>query len=287
MSVRTTLFSAAFLAAAASAAAASAHEGPAIEIRDAVAQVEVIPENRTDIAVQVDQGHSFLPGVRIERHGDKWLVDGGVDGRRLGCYAYGLHMSQGDTRIRVAGRELRLRDAPHITLHVPLNARLAAGGAVFGEVRDLQSLDLALQGCGDWRLNSVKGPLSLAMAGSGDVHGADAGAVKASIAGSGDLNLEAANGGAEISVAGSGDVRIHHLDGPLRATVRGSGDIRIAEGRAPSVEVNVAGSGDVTFGGEAGSVQAAVAGSGDVRIHRATGPVSKAVSGSGEISVGH
>ena len=263
---------------------------PSVEIRNAVATVEVLAENRSDIAVTLSQGSSNLPPVRIEHQGGHWVLDGGVGEGRTSCLGNTLWFgssSVGGQRVRVRGlTTVRLRDAPHIVVHMPLDVRLAADGAVFGTVSPSASLGLSARGCGDWRLGEVRGDAELSMNGSGDVRGEGAGRVKGAIVGSGDLSLTEARGGADLSVNGSGDVHLARVEGPVRASVAGSGDIRIADGHAPQIQVSLNGSGDFTFGGAAGSVQAATAGSGDIRIHSATGPVSSSKAGSGDITIG-
>ena len=66
----------------------------------------------------------------------------------------------------------------------------------------------------------------------------------------------------------------------------GSGDVDIGGGQAPSMNVSVAGSGDINFRGSAGSVKARIAGSGDVRVKSVSGPVQKTVLGSGSVIIG-
>jgi len=52
------------------------------------------------------------------------------------------------------------------------------------------------------------------------------------------------------------------------------------------LEVNIAGSGDVRFGGEAKSLEVKIVGSGDVRVKTVSGNISKSVMGSGNVLVG-
>jgi hypothetical protein len=76
------------------------------------------------------------------------------------------------------------------------------------------------------------------------------------------------------------------VEGPLIARVAGSGDVVVRAGRAAQLNVSVAGSGAVRFGGDGGGVTASVTGSGHISIAHARGPVSKRVFGAGEIAVG-
>ena len=309
--------------AAAMAASAQAQPAPDLQVDHAAARLVVIAEPRRDIEVTVQHGPSRLPPLTIRRQGDHLIVDGGLQrpggGLSISCVGgytinnapfaiFGHPVTHArDTRAVVVpgvGR-VELADLPVVTAHVPLDAHLAASGAVWGEVGRTRSLALATSGCGDWRAGPVAGALSVDGVGSGDVQASDAGAVRARLAGSGDISVGRIAGAAEIALngsgdveaasvagplavalAGSGDVSIGAVSGPVRAQIASSGDVRIRDGRAPEVQVNVSGSGDFDFKGQAGRLTAAVAGSGDVYVARVDGLVSKSVVGSGEVRVG-
>ena len=66
----------------------------------------------------------------------------------------------------------------------------------------------------------------------------------------------------------------------------GSGDVKVAGGRASTMKVTVAGSGDVDFRGAADSLRARMAGSGDIRAKQVTGEISKTIMGSGGVTIG-
>lgn len=91
-----------------------------------------------------------------------------------------------------------------------------------------------------------------------------------------------------ITVSGSGNVEIEDAFNEmqdLKLTVSGSGNISLA-GSAQSVEVNVAGSGDVKAPDlNAETAKVRVAGSGDVRLG-AIGQLTASVAGSGDVRVG-
>jgi Putative auto-transporter adhesin, head GIN domain len=69
--------------------------------------------------------------------------------------------------------------------------------------------------------------------------------------------------------------------------VMGSGDVKIASGHASTMNVGIAGSGNVDFRGAAETLTARIAGSGDVRAKQVTGSVSKTVMGSGGVTIGN
>ncbi|MDB5480170.1 MAG: hypothetical protein JWO83_1223 [Caulobacteraceae bacterium] len=270
------------VAAMASLAAGAAPAAPSVEIRHAVARVTIVPEARSNVAVFVTRTNARLP-LRITREGDRVVVDGGLGWRNINCHNVFGRPAASVSGIGAIGYD----DMPQVVVRMPLRATAAAGGAVFGVVGPGAGLDLSNAGCGDWKVADQNGPLRVSIAGSGDVRTGSVAAADVHVSGSADVNMRAARGGLTASVTGSGDITAARVDGPLRVRVGGSGDVRIKDGAVTDMNVSVAGSGDVRFGGVAQSLEANVAGSGDVSAARVTGPVSKHVAGSGDVSVGH
>ena len=305
------------LAAAAPAFSAPASASPGVTVRNAAARMVVIPEARSDVRVDVQRGaDGRLPMPVVHREGDRLVVDGGLQGRVGGCGAFGVDWRVFDRRgsepnphvqrvmVRGVG-PLTLDRLPVITAHVPMRTSLAVGDAVFGRVGPTEALALANNGCGDWILADVAGPLEVAVHGSGDIHAGRAGVLHAALSGSGDLSTEDVEGeaavvthgssdtklgrvgrGLSLELAGSGDVDAAEVDGPIASHQSGSGDVEIRGGRSPNVSVATSGSGDFSFKGQAGAVSVQSSGSGDIAIAHASGPVSKSHSGSGDIDIG-
>lgn len=263
-------------------AAGAAQAAPSVQIKDAVARVVVVPENRTDILVEFKSKNASLP-LTIRTEGDKTIVDGGLKWNKgLNCNSI-----NGKTTVHVNGvGQVDWDDMPQIIIHTPMDVEVGAAGAVFGSVGRSNSLKLGNAGCGDWTVANVEGALKISEAGSGDVKAGSAGSAQIKVAGSGDIDTQGISGDAEVSIAGSGDVEIAWLTGSLGAKIAGSGDIVVNGGRAKAVAASIAGSGDVKFNGEAGSVSAKIAGSGDVRLLKVSGPIAKSVVGSGSVYVG-
>ena len=289
--------SAIIAAVAAMAAPAFAKDGPEVEIDHAVARVAVIVEDRADIAVEVEQGTSGLPAIQVTRVGNEVRIDGGL--RRRGflnrrdsiqeCRSGPDNAARpGDgasVEVRDHGR-INISDAPLIVIRTPRQVNVSASGAVFGSVgRGASSVDLGASGCGYWNVANTEGPVSLSIAGSGDMRAGTSASLDISIAGSG-----SASGGVtrdlDVSITGSGDVAVARIDGPMDVSIAGSGDVVVRDGTSPEVSISIMGSGDVTFGGVAGDVDVSMAGGGDVTIARATGAVSRSIAGSGDIRIG-
>lgn len=267
-----------------------------LQIEHAAARVIVIPEARADVQVTIAQGAARLPQLQVRRRGAGVVIDGGLKRRINGCNGGSWPQFWGgrdesrsgpnDQSVQVDGvGRVRIADLPVITARVPLNADVAAAGAVWGRIGRTQNLDLAAAGCGGWTVEST-GRLDLSAAGSGDINVASARVAEIALAGSGDVRLGPVAGDLEASIAGSGDIRAASVGGGVDASIAGSGDVLVEGGRTGAVSASIVGSGDVRIAGVAQSVDASVMGSGDVRVGRSLGPIRRSVAGSGEVIVG-
>jgi hypothetical protein len=287
------------IAAAAVTGPAFAMSGPEVEIRHAVARVAVVVEDRSDVAVEIEQGSSELPAVQVTRDGANVRIDGGLSGRR-GLFGRGdglRNCRSGPDNARTPGEgasvevrgvgRVNLADAPLIVIRTPRDVNLDASGAVFGSVgRGAASIELGNAGCGDWNVANSDGRVSLDIAGSGDIRAGTSAALEVSIAGAGSVTAGATRN-LDISLSGAGDVIVARVDGPTEISLAGAGDVSIRGGTAPTLSINVAGVGDVDFDGVAGDVDVSLAGVGDVNIARATGSVRRSVAGLGDINIGN
>lgn len=283
---------------AAVAAPAFAKPGPEVDIRHAVARVAVVAEDRTDIAVEIEQGSSGLPAVRVTRDGPHVRIDGGLGGR------WGLPGRGDDVRncrpgpanartpgegasveVRNVGR-VNLMEAPLIVIRTPRNVNVDASGAVFGSVgRGAAAIAFGSSGCGVWNIANTDGPMALSVSGSGDIRAGTSASLDAGISGAGSL-IAGATRDLEVSVSGAGDVVIARVDGPAEISISGVGDVAVRAGTAPRLSVSISGAGDVDFDGVAGDVDISLAGAGDVNIARATGSVSRSIAGVGDVHIG-
>lgn len=288
--------SAIVIAVAAIAAPAFARE-PEVEIRHAVARVAVVVEDRTDIAVEIEQGSSGLPPLRVMRDGANVRIDGGLGRRGFMNRGDGIRNcnsgsenqatpGEGATvEVRNVGR-VSIADAPLIVIRTPRAVNVNASGAVFGSVgRGATSIDLGNGGCGYWNVANADGPVSLSIGGSGDMRAGTSTALDISIGGSGSVTA-GATGELDVAIGGSGDVVVARVDGPTDVSIGGSGDVDIRAGTAPDLSISIAGSGDVNFGGVAGDVDVSLVGGGDVTVARATGSVSRSIMGGGDVRIG-
>ena len=266
--------------AAALATTAAAQAAP-VEVRDAVARVTVIPENRPDVKVEFVTSNPHLP-LDVRTFGGRTIVDGRLGHRIRECRGSGEHVT-----VRLRDRtEIAWKDIPQVVIHTPRDVDIDVGEAVWGSVGRSASVKLGNAGCGDWTVANTEGELRISQAGSGDSRAGSAGSARVHVAGSGDAAIGDVKGGLDVDIAGSGDVTVASIAGPMKVNVAGSGDVKVAGGRSSLMAVSVMGSGDVTFGGVADSLKATVAGSGDIHARQVTGEVRKTIMGSGGVTIG-
>ncbi|WP_168075392.1 DUF2807 domain-containing protein [Caulobacter sp. SSI4214] len=268
--------------AAALAAAGAASAAPSVKIKDAVARVVVIPENRPDVKVEVIRDNASLP-LTVRQNGDEIIVDGDLRHNRISS----CNSRDGKITVHVRGvGDVDYDAMPQIAIRAPMNVKVAGGGAVFGDIGRSASVELDNAGCGTWTVANTAGAMKINQAGSGDTRAGSAGSLEVNIAGSGNVVTRAVAGDLEAAIAGSGDVRVASIGGRLKGNIVGSGNVTVAGGHARSVSANVMGSGNVTFDGDADAANVTVAGSGNIRIARVNGPVQKHVAGSGDVIIG-
>ncbi|MBN8553630.1 MAG: hypothetical protein J0L52_12140 [Caulobacterales bacterium] len=277
---------------AASAALGSTAHAQEVEIRNAVARVVVIPEDRTDIQVTVDPGTSGLPAIEVSRRGDDVRLDGGLRRRIQDCQSEGFvanptEMPDG-IGVTVRGHgTVELSQAPLVVIRTPRDVQIDASGAVWGAIGRSRSTQLGAGGCGDWSVANTDGSLSIALGGSGNVRAGSAGSGEFALGASGSISTAAIDGPADIAIGGSGSVTVASINGAADIAIGGSGSVRIDGGRVSSLNVAVAGSGGVVVGATADTVSASIVGSGDISVARVTGAVERTILGSGQLRIGN
>lgn len=261
-----------------------------VEIREAVARVVVIPEDRTDVAVEIEAGRSGLPAPRVERRGDDVRILGELGRNAVrNCRSGDAEARQpgqgASVEVRGQGR-IAMADAPLIVVRTPRDVDVSAGGAVFGSVgRGARSLELGSAGCGGWTVANVDGPVSLNVGGSGSIRAGTSSALSVNVGGSGSIRAGATRG-LEANIGGSGSVLVASVTGDVETAIGGSGGVRIGGGRIGRLSAAVAGSGSVDAEAPVGDVSASIVGSGSVRVASVSGNLSQNRMGSGRVIVG-
>lgn len=122
--------------------------------------------------------------------------------------------------------------------------------------------------------------------GAGDivVDGLKTPSFKLTISGSSDARLKAlATESLEVRISGSGDVLVGGSAKQVKLSIAGSGDANLSELQADDVQVRIAGSGDANVTANK-SLDVSVAGSGDVRYGGSATAVKTSMAGSGTLS---
>ena len=273
------------IATAAVLAAASAGDaapvGASVEIRDALARVTVIPEDRTDVKVEFVTTNAALP-LKVSTSGALTTIDGGLGHRIHSCHG---REQQPRTRVRGVGA-VDYKDMPQVVIRTPRAVVVEAGGAVFGAIGRSASLDLRDSGCSAWTVADVAGDVTLRESGAGDVRMGSARHLTVHLSGAGAVRATQVRQGLDAILSGAGGMTLGDLSGALQAHVSGVGKITVLGGHAGAVRASVSGLGSIAFGGQAESLDASISGIGDIRVKQVTGQVIKSISGGGHVTIG-
>ncbi len=131
---------------------------------------------------------------------------------------------------------------------------------------------------------SVRNLEGLYLSGSGDVVGSGITAknFKASIAGSGDMDVEVDARNIEAKIAGSGDMELRGSTGDFDISIAGSGNVEAFGLNSKHCEIKIAGSGDCQVN-VSESLEVKINGSGNVLYKGNPSNVNKSISGSGNV----
>jgi hypothetical protein len=269
-----------FLTAAALLAAGSA-QAASVDIRDAVARVTVVPEDRADVKVDVIRPNDKLP-LRISTIGDRTIVDGDLDHRIRNCNHMGekAHVS-----VRGVG-DVDYADMPQIVVHAPKSVVISTSGAVQGAIGRSGDLELHNSGCSAWTIADVAGEAEIHESGAGSIHMGQSDRLSVQLSGAANIHATRVRKALDARLSGAGNIKIDDLQGELGAQVSGVGQVHVGQGQASLVKASVSGIGTVAFDGVAHDLDASISGLGSVRVNEVTGSVSKSVSGGGSVQIG-
>jgi hypothetical protein len=260
--------------------AGAAAASPGIEIRDAVARVVVIPEDRSDVKVETLTTNRDLP-LEIRQDGAGVVIDGHLRHRIRDCHASG---DRPWTSVRGVGR-VDYKDMPQVVIHAPKAVTMESNGAVVGSIGRSASLDIDNSGCSAWTVADVAGQAVLRDSGVGAIRMGQAQRLEVHL--SGVTNVHATRVSAlDASLSGTGGLTLNELNGPMEARVSGAGHIKVLQGNAGAVRAAISGVGGIDFGGQAQSLDAQISGIGGIRVKSVTGAVTKSVSGIGHVTIG-
>ncbi len=187
----------------------------------------------------------------VVRQGSPQVVELQADDNLLPYLETEVTGSGADARLQVRwkrGTFIQHSCAVRVSVTVPVLTSLTSAGSgdLLVEAFETPSLAIRISGSSDTRLRQLTtGELQVTISGSGDVIGAGkATKLKIGVAGSGDVQLrELKAEDVSISIAGSGDAQVH-ADKSLEVRIAGSGDV-IYTGNPATVNSKVAGSGSI------------------------------------------
>ena len=261
-------------------AAGAAAAGPTVEIRDAVARVTIVPEDRADVKVEMLTTNASLP-LDVRTSGSATVITGNLAHRISDCHGRGDHPS---AWVRGVG-EISYDNMPQIVIRTPKAVAVESNGVVYGAVGRAASLDMQNSGCSGWTVADISGEASLRESGAGSVKMGSAAKLTLRLSGAGSVHATKVSQ-LDAILSGVGGVNVDELSGPMMAHVSGVGHIKVAQGHATAIHASVSGMGGVDFGGDAQSLDASISGLGNVRVKSVTGQVVKSVSGGGHVSIG-
>jgi len=271
----------ALFAAASAVLCAGAAQAASIEIKDAVARVTIVPENRSDVRVEIVRANGELP-LRIRTEGDRTVVDGDLDRAIRNCRGEG---ERAEVHVRRVGK-VPYADMPQVVIRAPRHVAVSSNGAVVGSIGRTAGLQLTSSGCSHWTVADVAGDVAIRESGIGAVRMGEADRLNIRLSGAGSIHATRVRHAMDATLSGAGGVSVQELNGSLNARVSGVGRVEVDSGRASNVTAQVSGVGGVEFGGVAESVDATVSGVGGVRVKSVTGPVRQSVSGIGKVRIG-
>lgn len=271
----------ALFACAAGLGAAGAANAASVEVRDAVARVIVVPEDRNDVKVEFLATNPRLP-LEVRTFGGSTVIDGGLRHRIAGCH--NRHGDNPSVWVRGVGG-VDAKAMPQVVIHAPRAVVVSSNGAVFGSIGRAASLDLQDSGCSAWTVADVAGDATVKESGEGSLRMGATGRLDVHLSGAANIHVVRVRQAMNALLSGAGGVQVGRLDGALDAHVSGVGRVRVDDGHASMLHASVSGVGGVDFGGTADSLDAAISGFGSIRVKQVTGPVTKSISGAGHVTV--
>lgn len=260
--------------------AAGAASAASVELRDAVARVTVIPEERPDVKVEFLSRNPKLP-LEVRTMGGLTVIDGGLRHRIHDCNHHGNRPSASIWGVgHVEGDEI-----PQVVVRTPRAVSVSANGAVFGAIGRSASVELQDSGCSAWTIADVTGDAEVHSSGAGSVQLGAAGRLNVRLSGAANIHAVRVRQGLESQLSGAGNIQVEDVAGPVEARVSGMGHIRLANGHVTTLRASISGVGGVDFGGVADNLDAGVSGIGSVHVKQVTGQVTKSVSGAGHVTV--
>jgi hypothetical protein len=245
-----------------------------------VARVTVIPEVRSDFAVEVRAGSGGLPDVSVSEEGGRALLTSGVE--------VGACVGSGD-RMQVGlrdGTRAEMSDAPEVIIHAPLTFSVSgANSGLIGQIGPAEDLAITQSGCVFWDVADVAGRLRVNLSAGARL-----------TAGASDSTLLGASAGAAISTGAVSDlvaeasaggmIRVASASGSAEANAASGGSIEIKGGETTTLRAEASSGARIVHRGKVESLWADASVGGEVEVSEVENVVSRSVSIGGRVVVG-
>ncbi|MBT5861201.1 MAG: hypothetical protein HOH89_08630 [Alphaproteobacteria bacterium] len=143
---------------------------------------------------------------------------------------------------------------------------LRLSGSGRASVESANTAAITVSGSGNFSIGDVAENLALSLRGSAVATAGSAQSAALSISGSGKLQVAEVRSGLALNIRGSGVGAIGSLNGPAEIAISGSGSATIEDGRAGPFVAEIHGSGRLDFGGIAIDPMLTVTGSGRIVV---------------------
>lgn len=256
--------------------AAQTYSGQSLRIRAVAANVTIIPEDRSDFSIEIDNAAGLAPMPTVSSENEHVIIDGQLRGRIGDC---------GDTISLRGYGDVPAAQLPRITIRAPRSVDVDRSGAGTTEIGATTALSLDFSGCGTATVGDVAGDFDLDIAGAGQLTGGAVGHLTADVAGSGDITVGAISRGADLDIAGAGTVAIASLTGDLSMDAAGASNVTIRGGSVGTAEIDMAGSGDLEIDAPVQVLNVSIMGVGDIDVSGAVGDLDADIAGPGTVTV--
>ena len=269
-----------------------------LSLKNVRADVEIIPENRSDVSVDVQVNGSTDAQPVVTRIGNVVTITGDVEtGRQAFRVSFNLarNMDVAATKRRLHIPYMRRSGLILIVVHAPLRVKVKSNAEVFGHIGPSQSVDINDIGEGEWHVDPVEQDIrvsgggktdfylstsrsvSLDLLGTGSVKLGDTQSLFSSQYGSGDVIASRVYKEVNLNISGIGDFFGQYVSGSTRILIADAGNARIDDASISKLIVrSLDGVGTVKIGGTVNDVDVNIGTSTKVTLHKVTGTVQRA-----------
>lgn len=287
--------------------------GPALakaqlDLRNLRANIEITPEDRSDITAVVDMAGAAGPPPTVTRQGDSLIIEG-ADNTQTPAFRVSFNLDRGmDVEAwRAKARTPRAANAPlpRLRVRTPMTVDIKSNAQVFAAIGPSRSVLIRDSGRGVWRLGKVDGAVEIHgwgsanvsvasadqarfdMLGLGNVDCGDVNALTVDSYGAGEVSIGRVAGRAEINISGVGGATIDSITGPLRVDMDDVGSVRVRGGEISTLVVrSLDGRGQVNVDAAVQDADINIGSETQVHLRRLTGILKKTTRQAATLDIG-